>query len=100
MRCCRMSGIATHGCIQSQLSEGPGSSAAGGMPQEAQSVAQAIDVQIAEAQGDWQQRYERLAYQAETRKVPDLPVAAAIEVETGRVLQLKMATPRDGETGQ
>ena len=64
MRCCRMSGIATHGCIHSQLSEGPGSSAAGGTPQVTQSVAQAIDVQIAEAQGVWQQRYERLAYQA------------------------------------
>ena len=66
MRCCRMSGIATHGSIHSQLSEGPGSSAAGGTPQVTQSVAQAIDVQIAEAQGDWQQWYERLAYQAGT----------------------------------
>ena len=103
MQCCRMSGITTHGSIHSQLSEGLGSSAAGGTPQVTQSVAQAIDVQIAEVQGDWQQRCEHLAYQAGIQGEPTaVPVAAvaAMEVESGRLLQVDLATPRDCQAGQ
>ena len=67
-----------------------------------QNLAQAIDVQIAEAQGDWQQRCEHVAYQAGIQVEPTaVPVmaAAAMEVESGRLMQVDLATPRDGQTG-
>ena len=97
MRCCRMSGVATHDSIHSQLSEGLGSSAAGGMPQGTQNVAQAVDVQIAEAQGNWQQWRGHVAYQARIQVEPTaVPVmaAAAMEVESGRPMQVDLATRR------
>ena len=72
-----------------------------GTPQVVQNLAQAIDVQIAEAQGDWQQRC--VAYQAGIKVEPTaVPVmaTAATEVESGRLMQVDLATPRDGQTGQ
>ena len=73
-----------------------------GTPHMTQNLAQAIDVQIAEAQGDWQQRCEHVAYQAGIQVEPTaVPVmaAAAMEVESGRLMQVDLATPRDGQTG-
>ena len=97
-----MSGVATHGSIHCQLSEGPGSRAAEGTSQVVQNLAQAIDVQIAEAQGDWQQRCEYVAYQAgiqvEPTAVPVMAIAA-MQVQSGRLMQVDLATPRDGQTG-
>ena len=67
-----------------------------------QNLAQAIDVQIAEAQGDWPQRCEHVAYQAGIQVEPTtVPVmaTAAMEVESGRLMQVGLATPRDGQAG-
>ena len=75
----------------------PRGSAAG---QSKERMDQAVDVQMANVQCDQQLPNERVAYRAALQVVPTTPLAMSIapmEVETARLMQIDMATPRTGE---
>ena len=63
MDCCRLTGVVSLGSSWSFHSEGPGGSGSEGNPRETQDEEQAIDVRMAEVQGDRQSQSERVAHQ-------------------------------------
>ena len=91
----------SHECIYHDHSEELGGSAADGTPRVTQSQGQATDVRVADMQCDQQPQFERVAHQAALQVVPTTHptmLDTPMEVETGQLMQVDMATPRGGQS--